>query len=131
MGSERWLATRRFPLEQREKVRLIDDALRSGLNSAFRTSNKLTLFDGDTLVAMVVQLAQALNKPLGKLRTAAGDEMQVDVSTGWSRPFGVLGRTLDWQSAYIVVHDPHENCPKFFISSALMFKSTAAVHRIH
>ena len=43
VGSKNWLATRRFPSEQKDKVRMIDDAL-AGLNPAYGTSNKLTLW---------------------------------------------------------------------------------------
>ena len=142
VGSNRWLATRRFPLEQRDKTRLIDDALASGLNSAYGTSNKLTLFDVDTLVSVVVQLARALKQPKGCLTTMGGELLQLNVSAGWSRPYEVLGRTLDLQSAYkqvgpfmpdlwnrvIMVYDPRHDCPQYFISSALMFGSTAAVY---
>eukprot|EP00435_Cladocopium_sp_Y103_P010118 s407_g2.t1 len=40
VGSHQWLATRRCPLEQKDKTRLINDAPASGLNSAYGTSNK-------------------------------------------------------------------------------------------
>ena len=142
VGSSQWLATRRFPLEQKDKTRLIDDALASGLNSAYGTSNKLVLFDVDTLVSMVVQIAKAFQHTGKALITGAGEQLPLSVSTAWSRPFQVLGRTLDLQSAYkqvgpympevwnriIVVYDPHTDKPRYFVSSALMFGSTAAVY---
>ena len=142
VGSNEWLATRRFPLEQRDKVRLIDDALASGLNSAYGTSNKLTLFDIDTLAAMVLQVAKALQQRTGEVRSAGGAVLDLGVSSLWQQPLNVLGRTLDLQSAYkqvgpcmddvwnrvIMVFDPVNGCPKYFISSALMFGSTAAVY---
>ena len=142
VGSKDWLATRRFPLEQRDKVRLIDDALASGLNSAYGTSNKLTLFDIDTLAAMIVQVAKALQQRSGQVKSFEGTAFNLEVSGFWQQPFRVLGRTLDLQSAYkqvgpcmedvwnrvIMVFDPTNDCPKYFISSALMFGSTAAVY---
>ena len=142
VGSQQWLATRRFPLEQRDKTRLIDDALASGLNSAYGTSNKLTLFDVDTLVSMVVQVAKAFQRPQSPLSTSMGEEIPLNVSPAWTKPYEVLGRTLDLQSAYkqigpfmpdlwnrvIMVYDPESKGPRYFISSALMFGSTAAVY---
>ena len=142
VGSAQWLATRRFPLEQKDKTRLIDDALASGLNSAYGTSNKLALFDVDTLVSMVVQVAKAFQHPGGALITGSGEQIHLSVSSAWARPFQVLGRTLDLQSAYkqvgpympelwnrvIMVYDPYTKGPRYFISSALMFGSTAAVY---
>ncbi|CAL1173405.1 unnamed protein product [Cladocopium goreaui] len=96
VGSNDWLATRRFPLEQKDKTRLIDDALASGLNSAYGTSNKLTLFDIDTLVAMVLQAARAMQQKSGTITTS----VYVSVSALWSQPLQLVGRTLDLQSAY-------------------------------
>lgn len=48
-----WIVTRRVPLQQKGKVRLIDDCLSmsSGRNSAFSAANKLRLMAEDTLVA--------------------------------------------------------------------------------
>ena len=142
VGSSQWLATRRFLLEQKDKTRLIDDALASGLNSAYGTSNKLVLFDVDTLVSMVVQIAKAFQHPGEALTTGAGMRIPLCVSPTWTRPFRVLGRTLDLQSAYrqvgpympelwnriIMVYDPCTKGPRYFVSSALMFGSTAAVY---
>ena len=59
-------------MEQKDKTRPIDDALASGLTSAYGTSNKLTLFDVDTLVSMVVQVAKAFQQPGGPLTTGTG-----------------------------------------------------------
>eukprot|EP00435_Cladocopium_sp_Y103_P049939 s1491_g15.t1 len=142
LGSAEWLATRRFPLEQRDKTRLIDDALASGLNSAYGTSNKLTLFDIDTLVAMAIQIAHSLAAPSRPLHLHDGQAIPLKVSGAWQQPFCVLGRTLDLQSAYkqigpymddkwnrvIMVFDPKSGGPRFFLSSALRFGSTAAVY---
>ena len=40
LESDEWLCTKRFPLRQGDKIRLIDDALASGINAAFSTFNK-------------------------------------------------------------------------------------------
>lgn len=142
VGSSNWLATRRFPLEQKDKVRLIDDALASGLNSAYGTSNKLTLFDIDTLAALTLQVAKAIQQRSGSIACSEGSSFKLNISGLWKQPLRVLGRTLDLQSAYkqvgpcmddiwnrvIMVFDPKESCPKYFVSSALMFGATAAVY---
>eukprot|EP00435_Cladocopium_sp_Y103_P053384 s317_g17.t1 len=94
LGSAEWLATRRFPLEQRDKTRLIDDALASGLNSAYGTSNKLTLFDIDTLVAMAIQIAHSLAAPSRPLLLHDGQAIPLKVSGTWQQPFCVLGTLL-------------------------------------
>lgn len=46
-----WIVTRRVPLQQKDKMRLIEDCLSSGLNSALSAANKLRLMAVDTLVA--------------------------------------------------------------------------------
>ena len=50
MEGQPWIVTRRFPLQQKDKVRLIDDCLSSGLNSAYSSANKLRLMAVDSLV---------------------------------------------------------------------------------
>ena len=121
VGDPYWLATRRFPLIQSDKVRLIDDALASGLNSGFGTSNKLQLFDVDVLVATILHLQRSMP----------------DRSPLWGPNPVLLGRTLDqqlgafaeqkWQRV-LAVYDPTAKAPRYFIAAALMFGSTAAVY---
>eukprot|EP00438_Fugacium_kawagutii_P001998 Skav208915 [mRNA] locus=scaffold787:29327:30871:- [translate_table: standard] len=126
VGDVYWIATRRFPLVQSDKVRLIDDALASGLNSGYGTSNKLQLFDVDLLVATILNLQKA-----SKNRSPL-----------WGSCPKLLGRTLDLSSAYkqlgafagqmwqrvLAVYDPQAKAARYFIASALMFGSTAAVY---
>ncbi|OLP77373.1 hypothetical protein AK812_SmicGene42573 [Symbiodinium microadriaticum] len=59
LASDEWLCTKRFPLIQGDKIRLIDDALASGVNAAFSTFNKLKLMDIDTLVSLTTAAALA------------------------------------------------------------------------
>ena len=82
-----WLATRRFPLEQKDKVRLIDDALSSGLNSAYGTSNKLTLFDVDALVSLILQIAGALQNSERGLPLISGEVVKFQLSQQWGGVF--------------------------------------------
>ncbi len=53
LQTDDWICTRRFSLQQPGKIRLIDDGLDSGLNSAFSSFNKLQLMDMDSVVTLV------------------------------------------------------------------------------
>eukprot|EP00438_Fugacium_kawagutii_P035994 Skav221846 [mRNA] locus=scaffold1115:19121:20785:+ [translate_table: standard] len=126
VGDAYWIATRRFPFVQSDKVRLTDDALASGLNSGFGTSNKLQLFDVDLLVATILNLQKASENR----------------SPLWGPCPKLLGRTLDLSSAYkqlgafaeqmwqrvLAVYDPQVKAARYFVASALMFGSAAAVY---
>ena len=54
VGHDELIANRRLPLEQKDKIRLIDDCNASGLNSAYASTNKLQLLNVDALVALVL-----------------------------------------------------------------------------
>jgi hypothetical protein len=58
-----WLFNKRFALHQRTpenpKVRVSDDCRRSGLNSAYTTTNKLELLDVDVLACALMAIADA------------------------------------------------------------------------
>ena len=54
-----WICTRRLPVQQPTKIRLIDDELESGLSSADSCYNKLTLMDMDAVVALANTVLQA------------------------------------------------------------------------
>ena len=60
MAGQPWIVTRRFPLQQKDKVRLIDDCLSSGLNSAFSSANKLRLMAVDTLVSLFLCVSRCM-----------------------------------------------------------------------
>ena len=141
-GSE-WIATRRFPLEQKDKVRMIDDCLASGLNSAFSSSNKLQLMDVDVLVSLVMCALKAVGKTEGdRLHLSTGEIVTLRVSPLWGGNLKLVGRTLDLEAAYkqaapkpdqlwarfIAVFNPSLGQPSFFSTSALMFGSTASVY---
>ena len=142
VGSTDWLATRRFPLQQKDKVRMIDDALASGLNSAYGTSNKLVLFDVDTLTSLALEIAKAVKLGYADFQLSDGQKVEATVSPSWPTRFSLLGRTLDLSSAYkqlcpcagdvwnriIMAFDPNTRRPAYFVSSALMFGSVAAVY---
>ena len=143
MGGSEWIATRRFPLEQKDKVRMIDDCLASGLNSAFSSSNKLQLMDVDVLAALVMCAIKAVGKSdHDRLHLSSGEILALGVSPQWRGRPSLLGHTLDLESAYkqaapkpdqlwarfIAVYTPASGHPAFFSTSALMFGSTASVY---
>ena len=142
LASDEWLCTKRFPLRQGDKIRLIDDALASGVNAAFSTFNKLKLMDIDTLVSLIV-LIMKCTAAAGESRVAlsTGETLNCAVHPSWGKDFNLVGRTLDLSSAYkqlgmkpeaqlvrpIVAWSPQHKQPVFFIASALMFGTTGSV----
>ena len=102
-GKGGWLFNKRFALRQgsaeNPKVRVIDDCRRSGLNSAYTTTNKLELLDIDVLACALLSIAEAhatgwvdlgehnSQKLVGPMHAAARQQT-------W------LGRTLDLSKAY-------------------------------
>ena len=142
-GSQQWLATRRFPLQQKDKVRMIDDCLDSGLNSAFSSTNKLVLLDVDALAAMILCAMKAVGSETAtRVSLSSGAILTLQPSHEWGGSLRLLGRTLDLESAYkqigacvediwnriIVVYNPKTKSPQFFVSTALMFGSSASVY---
>ena len=95
-------------------MRLIDDGLASGLNSAYGVGNKRKLQDVDALISLVLCVMKAA-------AGARSDSTCLAVNVLKSSPLRrLLGRTLDLTAAYkqlaafcpdswnrpIVVHDP-------------------------
>ena len=64
--------TRRFPLQQKDKARLTDNCLSSGLNSAFSSANKLRLMAVDTLVSLFLCISRCRVNGAG-MRLALSD----------------------------------------------------------
>ena len=143
LGSDTWLCSRRFPLVQGDKVRLIDDAKESQINTAYYATNKLALQDVDCLVSLVMQMCRCfVQRREFAMRLSDGSTVSGRVAPDWGPEVSFLGRTLDLSSAYkqlptsdqepwsriIVVHCPVDNKPKFFVSLVLPFGCTASVY---
>ncbi len=135
-----WICTRRFPLKQTSKVRLIDDGLESGLNSAFSCYNKLRLMDMDAVVALSHTVLQAFNsRGVFNIRLSDGTILEGPVHKAWGSQARLLGRTLDLMAAYkqlavsplqnfvraLVAYDPVLQRPAYFIFNALPFGATS------
>ena len=142
-GSQQWIATRRFPLRQKDKVRMIDDCTASGMNATFAATNKLVLLDVDALGAMILCAMKAVQcDSKTRITLGNGEHVFLQASQDWGKSLNLLGRTLDLESAYkqvgafvdelwnriIVVFDPHSTRPAFFVATALMFGSSASVY---
>ena len=142
-GSQQWIATRRFPLRQKDKVRMIDDCTASGMNAAFAATNKLVLLDVDALASMILCAMKAVQcDTKTRITLGNGEHVFLQASQDWGKSLNLLGRTLDLESAYkqvgafvddlwnriIVVFDPHSARPAFFVATALMFGSSASVY---
>ena len=80
-----WICTRRFPLQQPNKIRLIDDGLDSGLNSAFSCFNKLKLMDMDSVVALVNVVMQSVLKGdhVVRLQLSSGKVLEGTLHVAW------------------------------------------------
>ncbi|CAE7310483.1 unnamed protein product [Symbiodinium sp. KB8] len=91
-GSKEWLLNPRFALYQgvKMKLRVIDDAKRSGLNEAFQRTCAATFMDLDALTCLLATIAKAMVD--GKFQGVDVDD-QVKAEQ-W------LGRTLDLSRAY-------------------------------
>ena len=143
VNTEHWICTRRFPLKQPNKVRLIDDGLESGLNSAYSCYNKLTLMDMDAVVSLANTVLRAFSSEDGfSIMLSTGQVLSGRVHQGWQGDSTLLGRTLDLKSAYkqlavnpeqgfvrvMVAYDPIRSKRAFFIFNALPFGATGSVY---
>lgn len=77
---ERHFIAKRFPIQQKDKTRLIDDFSICGVNSAFGMTEKLRVDSIDEIVA--------------------GISVLMDTDGFGARATGLLGRTFDLKSAY-------------------------------
>ncbi|CAE7775381.1 unnamed protein product, partial [Symbiodinium sp. CCMP2592] len=139
LGSAEWMCTRRFPIVQGPKVRITDDCLQSGLNSAYAAYNKLRLMDADAFISLVLLLIRCSHQPGSMIRP--GEQLVVKRHPDWGDGLDLLGKTLDLSAAYkqlgcrpdtkfnrvLVAWSPERRSPAFFVSTALMFGATSAV----
>ena len=144
LKTEDWICTRRFPLQQPGKIRLIDDGLDSGLNSAFSSFNKLQLMDMDSVVTLVNIIMQSVLKGdrLMNFKLSCGKRLEGKVHPAWHSKLSLLGRTLDLTAAYkqlavdpsigfvraLVTFDPESKRKAFFIMNSLPFGATSSVY---
>ena len=142
-GKNGWLFNKRFALHQgtpeNPKVRVIDDCRRSGLNSAYTTTNKLELLDVDVLACALMAIANAhftgwVDLGEGETGKLAAPINAVAKTMQWQ------GRTLDLSKAYkqvplnenaqamCVLGYFHQGEWKYYTTSRLPFGATSAVY---
>ena len=141
--NQAWCASRRFPILQGQKLRLIDDAKESCLNDTVTTVNKLELMDTDSMVELATLAESVVRMRDYAVKYPNGEIQHGTVHSDWSdSQIAWVGRTLDLKSAYkqlghhiddlpftiIAVFCPESQKPMFFESSALLFGSTASVY---
>ena len=130
-------------MKQTLKVRLIDDGLESGLNSAFPCYNKLQLMDMYAVVSLANAVLQAFNGQRNfNIRFSDGTVLGGLVHPAWGVNARLLGRTLDLTAAYkqlavspsqnfvraLVAYDPILKRPAYFVFNALPFGATSSVY---
>ena len=145
LGTDSWICTRRFPLRQPNKIRLIDDGLESGLNSAYSCYNKLQLMDMDSVVALANTILKAFacnGKGRFNIPLSTGEVLEGEVHRSWGSRCTLVGRTLDLTAAYkqlavspdqgfvrvLAAYDPCKKVPAFFLINALPFGATSSVY---
>ena len=145
LGTSSWICTRRFPLKQPNKIRLIDDGLESGLNSAYSCYNRLQLMDMDSVVSLSHTILQTLacnGKGTFSIPLSTGEILEGSVHRAWGRNCALVGRTLDLTAAYkqlavspdqpfvrvLTAYDPNRKVPAFFLINALPFGATSSVY---
>ena len=108
---------KRFPLQQRNKCRLIDDFSISGANSAYGLVEKLRV-DNVDLVAACGKFAM---DTFGGARIVG---RTFDLVSAYKQ-FGVSSRSFEWHR--VAVKDPQSGRACFFKPNALPFGATASV----
>ena len=144
VDTDNWICTCRFPLQQLNKVRLIDDGLDSGLNSAFSSYNKLKLMDMDSVVFLVNLVMKSVLGGAEQLgfRLSNSEVLEGSLHPAWKNNLSLLGRTLDLTAAYkqlavdpkvgfvrtLVAYDPVKHQRAFFLMNSLPFGATSSVY---
>jgi hypothetical protein len=145
VGSDKWVPTRRFPLKQRNKIRVIDDCKESGINDALKTTEKLNLMDSEALAVLLLHIAATCANGRMEMELQCGSKLETDVHPGWLRNDGNfcwMGRALDLAHAYkqvgcsestlwasvVQTFDTDKLTNAYFVSASLMFGATASVY---
>jgi hypothetical protein len=145
LQTPQWVATRRFPLHQKNKTRVIDDCKESGVNDALKTTEKLNLMDVEALTVLLTHVAEVAVKRSISVKLQCDSEFNGEMNTQWlddNQEWTWQGRALDLAHAYkqlgysrssiwasvVQAFDTDKMVDAYFISPALMFGSTASVY---
>ena len=142
-GDAQWNVCRRFPLKQRDKLRIIDDGKEGAINDALTITNKLELMDCDSLICLLRFIAETLNgADQICFQMEDGTKLEGKIHQAWRNKPEWLGRCLGLKSAYkqlgcskqqlwasiLTLKDPSSGRACFFASASLMFGASASVY---
>ena len=129
LGIEDWCAMRRFVLVQgaEQKLRPIDDALESQLNTGYTSTFKLRLQDTDYISSLALEISKKAQRldgggKLAHLRQWHGRCLDL------SKAYKQLAVTADHRSLAVIFFVESDGGTRFYIPNSLMFGSTAAVY---
>ena len=139
---ERWLPVRRFCVEQKSKLRPIDDFCENKLNSAFTTVDKISLRTMDHMLwaALIICRHCLFNKCMSFV-LKDGSHLTGQVHPDWHGNSGMKVTALDLKSAYkqlplseldvnkavVSILEPKTETPHFFTMNTLPFGASASV----
>ena len=142
MFGHRWLPVRRFGVEQKEKLRPIDDFCENQLNNAFTTVDKISLRTLDhVLWAALIICRHCLHNNSMEFVMKDGKRLCGPVHEDWRGNSGMKVTALDLKSAYkqlplnekdvnkavVSILDPKTGQPCFFTMNTLPFGASASV----
>jgi hypothetical protein len=128
--------SRRFPIRQSGKIRLIDDLSESNVNATYGGQDKLSLLDVDAMTSLIRHLEAVLGTEKG------AQDLPFDIDQRWKEcTSGWCGTTIDLKSAYkqlcvaphnlwsscITAFNPHTGRPSMFAQHTLPFGACSSV----
>eukprot|EP00435_Cladocopium_sp_Y103_P010138 s2396_g2.t1 len=137
-----WLPVRRFCVEQRGKLRPIDDFCENKLNNAFTTVDKISLRTMDHVVwAALIICKHCLHNHDMDFVLKDGERLRGPVHEDWHGASSMRATALDLKSAYkqlplnaddvnkavVTVFDEKKGEPSFFLMHTLPFGASASV----
>ena len=137
-----WLPVRRFCVEQKGKIRPIDDFCENKLNSTFTTVDKISLKTMDHIVWTALTIFKfCLHQGHMHFNLKNGVELRAAVHADWKGDSAMRATALDLKSAckqlplnkqdanktVVTLRDPQDGQVKFFIMHTLPFGSSASV----
>ena len=140
-GSQ-WLPVRRFCVEQRGKLRPIDDFCENRLNQAFSTVDKISLKTMDHIAwAAMIICKHSIHSHTMNFTLKSGEQLRGKVHPDWTGGCTIKSTTLDLKSAYkqlplhksdvnkaiVTLRDPSCGKAKHFSMCTLPFGASASV----
>ena len=137
-----WLPVRRFCVEQKGKLRPIDDFCENRVNQAFSSVDKISLKTMDHITwAVLVICKHAIHNHEMDFVLKSGERLRGKVHEDWTGGCSLSATTLDLQSAYkqlplheadvnkavVTLRDPACNVARHFTMCTLPFGASASV----